>query len=336
MNSLKIFILGTSNSVMTEGYVKALRTIHDVTNLSLGRVSCVYHIKVIIEKRLEIESCDLLILDHYINDINKYIKFFGKSHFNYCKDLYEILSTLNVNIINILFPVLDIRSHVNKYFYKKILEISNFFKIETIDLNDFFHEQSCFKDRLHLKIDLSFGFGVWLGHKLDEIFWEKPKNGLMVKNPYFFIKSINLDSENKNIVKNYINSLININYLEVKEEFCLIANETCSLIAIGYIKEPNECQGLIIDDNRIVLSRYGYLVELLDKTIDCSSVVKVKPLIEYGAYYTLGNREYAMGYFSGAKLVELIFKTDGLNKFISAKRKKINLSLSLDVINNFY
>lgn len=327
---MRIFILGTSNSVMTEGYVKALRAIHDVTNLSLGRVSCIYHIKIITERRLEIESCDLLILDHYINDINKYMKFFGEDHFNYYKDLYEILSTLNVNIVNVLFPILGISSHINKFFYKKILEINDLLKIETIDLNRVFYEPFCFKDKLHLKPELSFNFGVWLSEKIIKTYWKKPKHGVIIKNSYFILKPNDLNLENKNEIKSYSNSLVNLTYLEVKNDFHIITNSLCKLIAIGYIKEINECQGLVIDGDHVILSRYGYLVELLDKGIDGSSAVCVKPLVEYGNHFSLGNREYVTGYFSGAKVVELIFKADYPNKVISAERDKINLSLEIN------
>lgn len=312
---------------MTEGYVKALKTIHDVTNLSLGRVSCIYHIKVILERRLEIESCDLLILDHYINDINKYIKFFGEKHFDYCKDLYALLSTLNVNIINILFPILNIDTHVNVIYYKKILEITSYLKIESIDLNIFFNKPEFFKDKLHLKADLSFKFGVWLNNKIAKVYWGKPKNGLVIENPYFSMKPLYLDKKNKKIIKNYSNSLIDIDYLEIKSDFSLTTNTICDLIAIGYIKEFNECQGLNIAGERVVLSRDGYLVELLDQRINCSSIIYIAPLVEYGSYYALGNREYVTGQFSGAKVVELIFKTNNLIKVIPAKREVIDLFL---------
>lgn len=68
---MKIVILGTSDSVMGQkGFVRALRQRHEVVNLSAGRVGVAFHLNRIIEHYEMIESADLLIIDHYINDVN--------------------------------------------------------------------------------------------------------------------------------------------------------------------------------------------------------------------------------------------------------------------------
>lgn len=256
---------------MTDGYVKALKTKHEVVNFSLGRVPCIYHIKVILERRMEIENCDLLIVDHYINDINRYFKRFGEKHFSYCEDLYAILSSLNVNILNILFPLLNIEKNINNYLYKKILNISTYFNIELIDLNRKYVDELTFRDKLHLRVDLSFNFGSWLGDALDAINWKKPTTGSLIEACYFSIKASDLQYFSENKVENYENSLISINYLELKKNINFSFDKSCQLIAIGYFKSLNDCDGLIINEEEIILSRDGYLIELLDKNIGSCS-----------------------------------------------------------------
>lgn len=325
---MRIFVLGTSNSVMTEGYVKALKLKHEVINFSLGRVPCIYHIKVVLEKRKEIENCDILIVEHYINDINHYIKVFGEVHFDYCKDLYEILSCLNVNIINLFYPILGINEHQNNRFYKELLNLSDYYDLETVDLNKLYNEPKYFKDKLHLREDLSFVFGYQLSDILNELPWKTPVGGALIESAYTFLSAKELNIGCENTIKKYTNSLISIDFLDLKNDFYLKMPEASYLVAIGYFKSREECSGLVINNSIIVLSRDGYLVELLDKNINCNSALKIKPLLLKGSYYSLGNRQCITGDFSGAKIVDLIFKTMTKNKVIDAERHKVELSFN--------
>jgi hypothetical protein len=222
---------------MTEGYVKALKIKHEVINFSLGRVPCVYHIKVMLEKRQEIEDCDLLIIEHYINDVNRYIRIFGDSHFDYCRDLYEILSCLNVNVINVLYPILGMESHPNKQFYEEILKLSSYYKIDVIDLNLVYKEPEYFKDRLHLREDLSLKFGFWLVDTLSTLSWKKPTGGQLLESPYGFLDAGTLSEKSENTKSTYSNSLVNLEVVDVTKDIFLSFDKQCHLIAIGYLKK---------------------------------------------------------------------------------------------------
>jgi hypothetical protein len=93
-------------------------------------------------------------------------------------------------------------------------------------------------------------------------------------------------------------------------------------------KKKEDCHGLIINNSIIVLSREGYLVELLDSRVDCNPLLELKPLLSKGSFQALGNRQSVTGKFAGAKIVELFFKNNCRNKFISATRSSAGLNLN--------
>lgn len=54
---------------MRGSYVSALQENHEVVNLSIGRIPVIMHLKMILDRKAEIEQGDLLIIDYYINDM---------------------------------------------------------------------------------------------------------------------------------------------------------------------------------------------------------------------------------------------------------------------------
>lgn len=96
----------------------ALKEQHEVINLSVGRTPVLMHIKTILDKKEEIEQGDILIIDHYINDMMSYAADYGSDYQVYVEDLYKILSSLNINTINLLFPILRYKCHKNVIYYQ--------------------------------------------------------------------------------------------------------------------------------------------------------------------------------------------------------------------------
>lgn len=102
---MKIVILGTSNSIMGEkGYIKALRQRHEVINLSAGRVGLAFHFNRLLEHYQMIEVADLLIVDHYINDIKNFGARLGAQYIADIGTFYDMLRCLNTHVVNLLFP----------------------------------------------------------------------------------------------------------------------------------------------------------------------------------------------------------------------------------------
>ncbi|MDN2664389.1 hypothetical protein OW492_13515 [Psychromonas sp. 14N.309.X.WAT.B.A12] len=119
---MKIIIVGTSNSVMgNKGFIESLRIDNEVIQLSSGRTPFLCTLKTIMLNQKLIESSDILIIDHYINDINFYVLEKGPDYIKMVKDFYIYLSSLNVNVLNLMFPILGLKSRKAYNFMKKLL-----------------------------------------------------------------------------------------------------------------------------------------------------------------------------------------------------------------------
>ena len=106
-----VAIIGTSNSIMGErGYVKALRNSFAVDNLSIGRTPIHRHIALLSRQRARLAAADLIILEHYVNDIVFYAKAFhdmGRfdEYMAHAEKFYRGLAALSLPVVNVFSPV---------------------------------------------------------------------------------------------------------------------------------------------------------------------------------------------------------------------------------------
>ena len=183
---MKIVILGTSNSVMGgNGFIKALMLDHEVIQLSSGRVPFFYHIKTIQNNKALIESSDLLLIDHYINDVNFYSEAIGEVYNELCKDFYTFLSSINTRIINVLFPIRDLKERDTLIYYKQIKHLSILHSVSVLDLNEAPFSKHHFSDNIHITHDTSYAFGIVLGKELlHSDLGKKPGEGYCENMPF--------------------------------------------------------------------------------------------------------------------------------------------------------
>lgn len=75
---------------MRGNYASALKEKHEVIKLSVGRTPVTMHLKMIMEKKEEIEQGDVLIIDHYINDMMYYAAVYKEDYLVHMEDLYKL------------------------------------------------------------------------------------------------------------------------------------------------------------------------------------------------------------------------------------------------------
>jgi len=182
---MKIVILGTSNSVMGQkGFVRALRQRHEVVNLSAGRVGVAFHLNRIIEHYEMIESADLLIIDHYINDVNGFGPHLGDQYISDLNVLFDCLRCMNTHVINLLFPFIA-KEHMDLGFYDVAVEGMRARNLSFVDLNEIGFKRQHFLDEIHLTTGASYLMGMTIAReiaRLENV--PKPSGGAIHENPF--------------------------------------------------------------------------------------------------------------------------------------------------------
>ncbi|MHC6648229.1 hypothetical protein ACYTPF_16775 [Alteromonas sp. HB246098] len=328
---MKIVVVGTSNSVIgNKGFIQSLRLQHEVIQLSCGRVPFFYHLKTLIKNRELVENCDLLILDHYINDVNVYRGILSDEYQHLCEEFYKFLSTLNVNIVNVFFPVIGLRDYKFNSFYDTVLELCHLNSISVIDLNELNFSKGHFKDKIHLSHRTSYFFGIILGGVLASHEYRlkrnRPSGGQCKNNPFSIV---NIPEVVGNSTE-FKNDLIHIEYAEIKKEFCVKCDVRNKLLAIGYfgLKGAEGSPGCVINKkHKIALSGYGYFFEALD--FDSYGDVVISPFFsDSDCLDTLMKRGKVDGPFTYLYLVDLLFYNGEQLEYTSANRVVFNFDVS--------
>ncbi|MEZ9657986.1 hypothetical protein [Vibrio sp. 10N.261.52.F3] len=257
---MKIIVLGTSNSVIGEkGYIAALRRDHVVINMSSGRVPYYSHIFKILKFKAIIESCDLLIIDHYVNDINLYNDALGEDYKGNIDYFYKLLSCLNVPVINLLFPL---KHGVDENYLEYIKHMSIENNISVIDLNRHAYEDWYFNDPIHLSHRVSYILGMELSSEFKRLgSVEKSRGGGLEDFPFFYMDTFPCCESIK-----YSNSLIDIEYKVVNKEMRISQPGSIKLISIGYFN-PNGHTAIKINKKNYSLDGDGYFHEAISKVI---------------------------------------------------------------------
>lgn len=258
-----IHILGTSNSVLgNRGYVKALRLHHTVTNRSCGRNSLTYHIGQILENKTDIENADVLIIDHYGNDANFYRGVFGDDYAHFLDLFYKLLSTLNVHIINLMFPR---QEHKYPDVRELVLAAAAKNNISTLDLSDLEFRPDHFADSVHINTQASYMLGLFMSLSIKNILGQKPHGGNLSQYPMRVIRGNKLDADLP--VYSFSNSVSSFDYVALEKERPLPISPTEHAISVGYFREPDQklMQGFVIDGqpHAVVSIHGGFYQEII-------------------------------------------------------------------------
>ena len=279
----KIVIVGTSNSVMGEkGFVRSLSIEHDVVNLSSGRVPFYCHIKTIELNKELIEGCDLLIIDHYINDLNFYTRKFGEQYNRECEYFYQLLSTINTNIINLLFPIKNLIDKSALNYYRRVKQLTKKYNISIVDLNEYDFKAYHYDNPVHISHKISYILGLSLSKLADKFQGSKPCGGRLISSPFKVFNAKSLakfapDSE----IKTFSNSLLEIDYLKVNRQFSIPNLTGMALKSIGYLtpKGMDSQSGVIVNNKQeFSLLVGGYFHESFDREIVVEDELTFAPM----------------------------------------------------------
>ncbi|MBD3896225.1 hypothetical protein IEI94_10225 [Halomonas sp. ML-15] len=245
-----ISIIGTSNSIIKGGYVDALSSRCTVVNYSSGRNSVLHHITEITKNYKRILSSDLIIIDHSVNDINFYHERV-KDYQLHVENLYKIISSTNVECINILFPMRQLSSS-GRVYCDHLKEKSLIHGISVIDLNDCGFKAPHFLDTVHLIPSIAYYFGISLLKFIDK----EPSNnfgsGELVFNPYEFLGANQLVEKvvpetPQAKIGEFSNSLRTEKYIELERENVIIFSDPISLASISYYNLVDEFASVVLE-----------------------------------------------------------------------------------------
>lgn len=322
----KIVIVGTSNSVMGEkGFIRSLSIEHDVINLSAGRVPFYCHIKTIELNKELIESCDLLIIDHYINDLNFYTRKFGEQYNRECEYFYQLLSTLNTNIINLLFPVKNLINKLASSYYRRVKQLTKKYNLSLVDLNEYDFKPYHYDNPVHISHKISYILGLSLSKIADKFQGSKPRGGRLISSPFkvFDAKSLAKFAPHSEI-KTFSNSLLEVDYLKVHRQFSIPDLTGMALKSIGYLtpKGMNSQSGVIVNDkHRFSLLTGGYFHESFDREIIIKDELTFAPMQgSYDDVPSLMQRAKISGNFNFLFIADILLSTGTQIQYNPAQR----------------
>lgn len=328
---MKIVVVGTSNSVVgASGFIETLRHDHEVVNISSGRAPFYKHVKTLTNNRALIEAADLLIIDHYVNDISFYYKNLGDRYVAQCEDFYALLSTINTRILNILFPIKGIMRYEDSVFYYGFIkDISRKYGIPLLDLNSFRFKPYQYMDRLHLKHDVSYLFGMLLSKELMTTdLGEKPSGGRLDGTPFRLVNVGDVVGAER--LTHFENSLLSVDYLDLRDDLHVSAPAGSRLISLGYLnpKTAGSISACRVNGRLVGLSGNGYFHESLE--FDVFGDVHLSPLLgEEAECVNLMGRGTARGRFDHCYLTELMFYDEGVEtQYSSARRPPLDIRVS--------
>lgn len=275
----KVYVIGTSNSVIRNGWIEGLKTNKDleVVNLSRGGSPVFMHIATVMLKRNELENADLIILDHAVNDINCYMPALRDRYLSYIDDLMALVSTLNKPVINMIFPILTLKkksygAQIREYVGRLCKQYGYYL----LDFNRYTLNQKYYMDDLHLRREVAFFLGMELTHLFSDIVKNDIPNQSKVKLeqcPYEVLDIQGLKQlNNSNKVKEFKNSLGSFPHIQLRENMRLSNYSGYSILGLAYFNEPGKTYAFQIGSNHETVARYRacgekYMVEALPEPI---------------------------------------------------------------------
>lgn len=282
---MKIAIIGTSNSVMQGGYVKALESRHEVHNLSVGRVAVTYHIKTVLGQASMLSECNLVIIDHYINDVNTYLPRV-ENYRQHTEALYAHLAALGVPVLNVFFPISDLQSRKDAHYLEFITSRSQQYGFSVIDFNIWPFSNESYQDELHLHREVSFALGVYLSEIIPKLAMKQPVPFSKPITEYKTITADQLANKNNLTKTRFSNSLINIDYVKLNGALNIPVPESLEhkpwqAISIGYFNTEDtiSCAELVSGSYSFPFCAGGdgYFHELLDHGMIITPQAWIKP-----------------------------------------------------------
>ena len=254
---MRIVNIGGSNSVRKQSYThKLIKDKYNLSNYGIGGVNSVCGLIQLIKNKA-IGNCDTIIYDYFINDNNNFNQ--GVSEVSKVnKTLIELVNLCIENNIKLLFIYIYNRDDKINGLYNKSPMYSfykDFYKkynITTIDVYDILYSKykdgwsKYYIDASHLS---NKGMDILHDEIVDKLkVVTVPKN--IEGNDYNGFNGLNLIKIDNHLkTENFSNSLVDVNYFEIKNSLNIKFNKKTSILAIEYLCDIDS--GLIEMSNNV-------------------------------------------------------------------------------------
>ena len=263
---MRIVNIGGSNSVRKQSYThKLIKDKYNLSNYGIGGVNSVCGLIQLIKNKA-IGNCDTIIYEYFTNDNNHFRKGINKVN-RVNKTLIELVNLCIENNIKLLFIYIYNRDDKINGLYDKSPMYSfykDFYKkynITTIDVYDILYSKykdewsKYYTDKTHLS---DKGMDILRDEIVDKLkVVTVPKN--IEGNDYNGFNGLNLIKIDNHLkTENFSNSLVDVNYFEIKNELKIKFNKKTSILAIEYLCDIDS--GLIEMSNNINKTQKNALI----------------------------------------------------------------------------
>ena len=254
---MRIVNIGGSNSVRKQSYThKLIKTNHNLLNYGIGATGSIYGLIQLIKNKA-IGNCDTIIYDYFINDNNNFRQ--GVSGVNKVKKtLIELVNLCIENNIKLLFIyIYNKNDKINGLYdrspmYSFYKGFSKKYNITTIDVYNLLYSKhknqwhKYYLDGPHLSDEGMDILHDEIVDKLKVVTVPKTIEG----NDYNGFNGLNLIKIDNHLkTENFSNSLVDVNYFEIKNSLNIKFNKKTSILAIEYLCDIDS--GLIEMSNNV-------------------------------------------------------------------------------------
>ncbi|MEI8664641.1 hypothetical protein P4S81_06475 [Pseudoalteromonas sp. B28] len=158
-----------------------------------------------------------------------------ESYLSLCNDFYKLLSALNTNVINLLFPVnKQIKSNFENY-YSHILCLSKKYSLSVLNLNELNLKEFFFKDDIHITKNASYILGLWLTNLLNLNKLLKPVVNGLLKSVPFKVYSLKNEFPQSDCLNTFSTSLMSIDYIILESPITIKVPKSYKLLSLGFV-----------------------------------------------------------------------------------------------------
>lgn len=268
----RIVVLGTSNSIMGRtGYLRVWGTEFEVINLSVGRCPVHRHISALIAHEAVIASADLLVLEHYVNDVSFYAGAFEAAgrfdaYMGHVERFYRMVAAQNVAVLNLLFPLPPgaLAPPPVQACLGQIIALSRSFGFALADLNALPLGPAHFRDPVHVVPAVSSLIGLGLLPEVAALLAaERPTGGAIGQSPYRRLTAAEVIGPER--LEHFENSLIALDHGRLERPVTLDLAADEELVGLGYFRPfgADRPTGITVNGAPYHLADHGYFLESL-------------------------------------------------------------------------
>ncbi|AYF02103.1 hypothetical protein PY32053_02506 [Paracoccus yeei] len=277
---LRIAVLGTSNSVMKNGYTTALSSQCEVIRIVSGRKPVFGVLQALMANLDRLRDCDMIVLDHYINDMAFYADHIPPEIYRrHVLNLYALLAAIGTPVVSLLLPLRDLDPGNAHYRFVREEGLRHGFAL--IDLNGQGFKWHHFWDRLHLRHHVAYMVGLRLSEILrlsarTQLLSHRRPPALPAPLPYTVIPAAEIARANGLKTQRLTNAILDTDYVDVPVQPIRIpVSDCCSfpveLLSVGLINRGTDHSAARLmageQPRCLAMHEVGYFHEYLDPGI---------------------------------------------------------------------